>query len=78
MELVVITVGMASLVLSVWAMLDALRAHDRQWHAIGRNRLAWVAVIGISVLAGPIGGVVAAVYLIAVRPALAAARTVES
>jgi Protein of unknown function (DUF2516). len=79
MEFLVFLVGMAGLGLSVWAMIDALRASEAQWDAIGRKRLIWMIAIGASSLFfGPGGAVVALFYLFAIRPALTAAKTVES
>ena len=70
--------AMTGLALTAWAMVDALRASCAQWNAIGRRRLVWVAAIGASLFVGPAGALVAVFYLLTVRPALAAARTVES
>ena len=70
--------AMAGLGLTVWAMVDVLRASDAQWHAVGRRRLLWIVALGASLFFGPAGGLVAVFYLLTVRPALLAARTVES
>lgn len=70
--------AMTGLGLTVWAMVDVLRASCTQWNAIGRRRLLWIAVLGGSLFFGPAGGLVAVFYLLTVRPALVAARTVES
>lgn len=79
MKFIVFVVGIAGLGLSVWAMLDALRASEAQWNAIGRKRIIWLAAVGASALFfGPGGAVVAIFYLMAIRPQLAAARSVES
>jgi hypothetical protein len=79
MKPLVFVVGIAGLGLSVWAMVDALRASEAQWDAIGRKRLIWLAAVGASALFfGPGGAVVAIFYLVAIRPQLAAAKTVES
>lgn len=79
MRFIVFLVGMVGLGLSVWAMLDALRASEAQWEAIGRKRVVWLAAVAASALFfGPVGSVVAIFYLMAIRPALAAAKSVES
>jgi hypothetical protein len=79
MKFIVFVVGIAGLGLSVWAMLDALRASEAQWEAIGRKRIIWLAAVGASALFfGPGGAMVAIFYLLAIRPQLAAARSVES
>ncbi len=79
MKVLVFLIGMAGLGLSVFAMVDALRASEAQWDAIHRKRIIWLAAIGASALFfGPGGAVVAIFYLLAIRPALMAAKTVES
>jgi hypothetical protein len=79
MRFIVFVVGMVGLGLSVWAMLDALRTSEAQWEAIGRKRVIWLVAVAASALFfGPGGSVVAIFYLMAIRPALAAARSVES
>jgi hypothetical protein len=76
MKLVVFGLGMVGLALSVWAMVDALRASDAQWQAIGQKRLLWVASVGAGAfLLGPLGAVFAIFYLVGIRPKLAAARS---
>ena len=61
------------------AMLDALRTSEAQWNAIGRKRVIWLVAVGASAFfMGPGGAVVAIFYLLAIRPQLAAAKTVES
>jgi hypothetical protein len=75
-ELVILLSFAGLLVLPVWALIDALRATDSQWAAIGQQRNTWVALLAITVLCtGPVGLVLAIVYLLTVRPKLAAART---
>ena len=76
MELLVVGYLLVGLVLSVMAMLDALRSSDAQWHAIGRRRIVWVAAIGAGTLFWPAAPVAPTVYLLTVRPALAAAKSV--
>ena len=70
--------AMTGLTLTVWAMVDALRASCAQWSAVGRRRVVWIAAVGASLFLGPGGGLVPVFYLLTVRPALAAARTVGS
>jgi len=79
MKILVFLIGIAGLGLSVFAMLDALRASEAQWNAIGRKRVIWLVAVGASAFfMGPGGAVVAIFYLLAIRPQLAAAKTVES
>lgn len=75
-ELVILLAFLSLVVLPVWAVVDALQATDGQWAAIGQQRTVWVALLAIGTLcAGPVGLVLAIVYLLSVRPKLAAART---
>ncbi|MGH9034671.1 MAG: hypothetical protein ACRD0O_02830, partial [Acidimicrobiia bacterium] len=60
----------------VWALVDAVRATDAEWVGVGQQRTLWVALIGVgTVCGGPVGTVLAVVYLVSVRPKLLAART---
>ena len=71
---VILTFLAVGLALPVWAIVDALRASEAQWDAVGQSRLVWVAVILVGAVCGGFFGVVlAAVYLLTVRPKLAAA-----
>jgi hypothetical protein len=74
-ELVILLALVSLLVLPVWALVDALQATDAQWVAVGQQRTVWVALLAICTLcAGPVGPVLAVVYLVSVRPKLAAAK----
>lgn len=66
--------GMALLALPVCAILDIARTSDAQWAAIGRNRLAWMAPIGLGTMLMLIPGlVISGIYFAAIRPKLRAA-----
>lgn len=76
-ELLILLVFVSFLALPVWAIVDALRASDAEWAAIGQQRTLWVSLIGLSVVCGGgvVGIVLAVVYLVTVRPKLQAARS---
>lgn len=61
------------LVLSVWALLDAARRPEWAWALARRRRVVWMAAIGFGVMTMVLGLVVAVVYLVRVRPDVAAA-----
>jgi hypothetical protein len=68
-ELVIILVLLLLLVLPIWAIVDALLRPDSQWAAADQNKVAWVVALAVATfLLGPVGLVVAIVYLVSVRP----------
>ncbi|HET8619022.1 MAG TPA: hypothetical protein VFM27_08685 [Acidimicrobiales bacterium] len=60
------------LALTGWALLDAARRPEWVWALAGRRRVVWLAAILFGGLSVVIGLVVSTVYLVRVRPALAA------
>jgi MFS family permease len=61
------------LALSVWALLDAAGHPEWAWALAGRRRVMWIAAILFGVLTLVVGLVVSVVYLVRVRPEIAAA-----
>lgn len=59
--------------LTMWALLDAARRPEWAWALAGRRRVVWLAVILFGALTVVAGVVVATVYLVRVRPEVAAA-----
>jgi MFS family permease len=59
--------------LSVWALLDAAGRPEWAWALAGRRRVMWIAAILFGVLTLLVGLVVSVVYLVRVRPEIAAA-----
>ena len=68
-ELLII-LGMLAFAVPVWAVVDASLRPDSQWAAADQNKLVWVLVLGLGILAGPVGFVLAIVYFASVRPKL--------
>lgn len=62
--LVFVLVALASVVLWIWSLVDALGVSDHRWAAAGQNKLLWVLLI---VLLGLLGSIL---YAAMVRPAL--------
>lgn len=60
------------LALSVWALLDAARRPEWAWALAGRRRVVWLASILFGALVLVVGVGVSVVYLVRVRPELAA------
>ena len=60
------------LALTVWALLDAARRPEWVWALAGRRRVVWLAAILFGGLVVVVGLVVSTVYLVRVRPVLAA------
>ena len=61
------------LALSVWALLDAAGRPEWAWALAGRRRVMWIAAVLFRVLTLGVGLVVSVVYLVRVRPEIAAA-----
>jgi hypothetical protein len=61
------------LALSVWALLDAAGRPEWAWALAGRRRVVWIAAILFGVLTLVVGLIVSVVYLVRVRPEIAAA-----
>ncbi len=63
------------LALTVWALLDAARRPEWAWALAGRRRVVWLAAILFGAMVLILGLVVSAVYLVRVRPEVAAAES---
>jgi hypothetical protein len=61
------------LMLTVWALLDAARRPEWAWALAGRRRVVWMALILFGAMTVLVGVAVALLYLVRVRPEIAAA-----
>jgi hypothetical protein len=61
------------LLLTGWALLDAARRPEWAWALAGRRRVVWMAAILFGAMTLLVGLVVASIYLLRVRPEVAAA-----
>ncbi len=65
---------LASLAITIWAIADVCRHPDLAWRRIGQSRALWVALLIAGwLVTGIVSLVLALVYLVGVRPRLAAA-----
>ncbi|HET6774340.1 MAG TPA: DUF2516 family protein [Acidimicrobiales bacterium] len=71
--MVVVLASSVPLALTAWALLDAARRPEWAWALAGRRRVVWLAAILFGALTVLLGLVVAGVYLVRVRPDVAAA-----
>jgi hypothetical protein len=71
----VVAVFSVPLALTGWALLDAARRPEWVWALAGRRRVVWLAAILFGALVVVVGLVVSTIYLVRVRPALAAAES---
>lgn len=71
-ELLVIL--MAVPIFSIWALIDALVRPDVAWQRSGQTKAVWAVVIALTIPLCFVGMVIALVYLIAIRPQVAAAQ----
>jgi membrane glycosyltransferase len=66
---VIFLVSLVLLFIPIWAIVDALLRPDSQWAAADQNKVAWVVALAVTTfLLGPVGVVLAIVYLVSVRP----------
>lgn len=68
----VLAVVATPLAISVLALLDAARRPAWAWALAGRAQVAWIATILFGTILVPLGLVVSTVYLVRIRPRLAA------
>ena len=61
------------LMLTLWALLDAARRPEWAWALAGRRRVVWLAAILFGAMTVILGVVISSIYLLRVRPAVAAA-----
>jgi len=59
--------------LSIWALLDAARRPQWAWALSGRRQVVWMAALAFSAFTVLGGVVLAAWYLVRIRPEVAAA-----
>jgi hypothetical protein len=71
--LLLATVFAVPLALTVWALLDAARRPQWAWALADRSQAAWMAGIMFSAFTVLGGLVVSLVYLLRIRPSIAAA-----
>ncbi len=73
---VILILLLASLVLSVWALVDAAIRPKSAFDAAGQNKVLWIALplVGILFL-GFIGGILGLVYLSVIRPKIKSAQS---
>lgn len=76
-ELLLVLAILASWVIPIWAIVDAAMRPDTDFDAIGVSKVTQLLVLAVSaLLCGPVGTVIAIVYLATTRRKLSAlART---
>jgi hypothetical protein len=64
---------LAGLVISIWALVDTLSRPEWAWQASGQNKVLWIIlnIVGFFIC----GLVIGLIYLIAIRPKVAAAQS---
>jgi Protein of unknown function (DUF2516) len=67
--LVAFVMGLATLVVPIWAIVDAATRPSGAFAAAGSSKAMWIAIIAVAwVLTGIIGLVLGVVYLANIRP----------
>lgn len=72
-EILAISFAAIPLALSMWALLDAARRPAWAWALTGRDRAMWIGGICLGILSVIGGLLVSGIYLVKIRPAVAAA-----
>lgn len=72
-ELLIGLAAVAAVALPIWGIADAALRPSDAWRSIGQNRTVWIALQLVLTFVFGIGLIVALVYLLAIRPKLAAA-----
>jgi hypothetical protein len=68
-ETVVGVVLLASIVVGIWAFIDAAMKSSRAFQSVGSRKTVWLLLIAVTVVAlGPVGGAVGWYYLGIIRP----------
>ncbi len=71
LAVVAVTLGLAPVGVSVWALLDAARRPSWVWAMANRDRTHWIAAILFTAVIVGLGLLVAGFYLTRVRSSLA-------
>lgn len=67
--LIVFVVGLATLVIPIWAIVDAASRPSGAFAAAGSSKAMWIAIIAVAwLLTGIVGLILGAVYLGSIRP----------
>jgi hypothetical protein len=69
-ELLILLVALVSLIVPIWAIVDAARRPETQWAAAGQNRTRWLVFLTLGALLPVVGVVLLIVYLVSIRPQL--------
>ena len=72
-EILAISFAAIPLAISMWALLDAARRPAWAWALTGRDRAMWIGGICLGILSVIGGLLVSGIYLVKIRPAVAAA-----
>jgi hypothetical protein len=69
-----VVLGLASLGVVIWSVVDAASRPDWAWSQSGQNKGLWIALpIVFLILCGVVGGILGLVYLLSIRPQVMAA-----
>ncbi|HXW38579.1 MAG TPA: DUF2516 family protein [Acidimicrobiales bacterium] len=67
--------GLASLAVVLWALIDAAVRPRPAFEAAGQNKILWILLpIGGLLLMGVVGGIVGLIYLTVIRPKVQSAQ----
>ena len=70
---VVLIVGLVPLGLAIWAVIDIAQRSEGSFQAAGQSKTTWLLlVILLTLFCGLPGAVVALIYLVSIRPKVAA------
>ena len=72
-ELIIILFMLLLPAVIIWGIVDAASRPDAAWVAAGQNKTVWIVLQAVGLVFCGLGALVSVVYLLAIRPKLAAA-----
>ncbi len=72
-ELLIILFVVGLPLLIIFGIVDAAKRSTRAFDLAGQSKTLWVALLAVGLLATPVGVVLTLVYLLSIRPRVAAA-----
>jgi hypothetical protein len=71
-ELLILSLGVVPFALNVWGLVDAASRPGWAWQRSGQNQTLWIVLMVVGLFTCLVGAALALVYLLAIRPQVAA------
>jgi len=76
-ELLILSLGVVPFALNVWGLVDASSRPGWAWQRSGQNQTLWIVLMVVGLFTCLLGAALALVYLLAIRPQVAAQQSTE-